>query len=287
MTIARSASGSPRSASSRAEPTNSCVVSDVASSTGSPTPTPAAMRDSATRNRYAGPDPLSRGHRVELGLGDAHDEADRAEDGLGPHQVVLAGAASGGDGRGALADEGRRVGHGAHHGDGRIAERGLDRRGRDARRDRQHASDAGRHLPLAPHGDVAGLHGDHRPVGRDERLADVHPGELGGQLLAPLADGLAHRQRRGVATAGEQPAEQRRPHVAAADDDQLMFGHTTNVATTANVVIDVGATLVVRAVARTDIPDSRRPGHLPGRRLNPAAEREIPGRVNYVTVFRT
>src|SRR3954453_12028277 len=59
VTMARRATGSPYSSSIAAEPTNSCRTSASAMGRVKPASTPASVNASATRNKYAGPLPMS------------------------------------------------------------------------------------------------------------------------------------------------------------------------------------------------------------------------------------
>ncbi len=70
--------------------------------------------------------------------------------------------------------------------------------------------------------DVGGLHGKQRRARRRHLGHHRDPGEQLGQLGPATLDHFDHDDARGVhGTRGEQPSDQRRAHVAAADDRQL------------------------------------------------------------------
>src|SRR5437588_6651142 len=129
------------------------------------------------------------GDGVEQGFAHALDDADGAEDALGPRQLVLARPGAGGDGRRAGADEGGGVRHGPH--DRRaVADPPLELGQGDAGGYRQHALHAGLGDAATRALHVVGLDGDDGAVTRDRLRRDVDVDERGRQLLAARLDGL-------------------------------------------------------------------------------------------------
>src|SRR5690606_6700329 len=133
--------------------------------------------------------PGEAGHGVEERFADPRDRADGAEEGLSPGEVVVGGGGAGGDGRRALADEGRGVGHGPHH-RGAGGERRLERGDRHAGGDGQDPPAAGPGGRLAGGRDVGRLHGDDRALGLGGLGGQRHAGERSGELLAAGGHGL-------------------------------------------------------------------------------------------------
>ena len=165
------------------------------------------------------------GDGVEQLLGDAHDDADRAEDPLRLVEVRLGGVAASGDRGGALAHEGGRVGHRPH--DRPVGNRFLEGGQGDARRDRQHQGvGLQRRKSLLQCGaDVAGLHGQHHDVtlGYRPRRArhDSHAPEPLLDQAAPLGFDLGNGEGVGFPAGVEHPGQQRLAHATAAQQREL------------------------------------------------------------------
>ena len=166
------------------------------------------------------------GDRVEVGLGDGHDEADGREDPLGPGEISGVRLGPGGDAGGPLPDERRRVGHAADH-DRALAETGLDGVGPHAGCDRQHSAHAGLGEDREHQRHDVGLH---RDDGVDARLRGVTDREprMGVGQFGPTGLGrLDHMEPIGTAPpVVDEATEQRLGHLAATDHLELRHGAT-------------------------------------------------------------
>ena len=201
VTIARSAAGSPRSARSADEPTNSCVVSVRRPAAGAGRrPRRRRSRASATRNRYAGPEPVSAVTASRWLLADPLDDADGAEDALGPGQVVVGRRRAAGDGRRALADEGRRVGHRPDDGDAPVARRRASMAAIDtpAAIDRMRVAPAATASATAA-GTSGGLTAMTAPAHGRDGGGDLDVREQVGELAAPRRQRLGDGDRQRLA----------------------------------------------------------------------------------------
>ena len=175
--------------------------------------------------RVRRPGPGDRGHGVEVLLLHPDHEAGGGEHLLDEHQVPLARVRAGGDGAGALADDGRRVRHDAD--DGLTGGQPLL-----VARDRQPGGDADDELAAAQglrdlvehRGDDVRLDREQHDVGAGGRVGVRRPGahavpagELVGPRHVPLGDlDLLRRPSR-----GQQRAEQGLAHHAAAQHRDL------------------------------------------------------------------
>ena len=182
-----------------------------------PTATPASISASATRKRYAGPDPLSAVTASRSVLVDAVDGADGAEDALGPRQVVVVGRRRR---RRSPTRPGRR-------GPACSASPARRRRPSPAAAwivaiDTPAAIDSTRVAPAADgggdgDGHVGRLDGDHRGRARRDRGVDDDAGNCSRQLVAPRRErprrrraSPGRRRRRAARRAAPRPCSRRR-----------------------------------------------------------------------------
>ena len=117
VTIARSAAGSPRSASNLDDPTSNWATIRSTVSTRDPGDHTGIDQGLGGEEHVRRPRPGEPGHGVELVLAEPHDEADAGEDLLRPVEVGVGRVPAGGQRRHARADQRRRVGHRPQHGD--------------------------------------------------------------------------------------------------------------------------------------------------------------------------
>ena len=138
---------------------------------------------------------------------------------------AVGGGGARGDGRGALADDGRRVGHGPHDG-GAGAGGLLQGGGGDAGGDGQDAGDAERTEGPARVGDVARLHGHEGALGR--RPARRRRARRGTTAASSGRRGGSFSTTASVGRLGpagpEQAPEEGLAHLAATDDLQSHHG---------------------------------------------------------------
>ena len=126
------------------------------------------MSASATKKKYAGPEPERPVTGSNRRSGSRTTVPTAAHDLLGPGQVGRGGVRSPRKSRDAGPDEGRRVGHGPHH-RGLPAQSGLQAQAGDAGHDGQQARHPdGPEDPAGPFGHVR-LDGEHGPGAADRR----------------------------------------------------------------------------------------------------------------------
>ena len=222
VTIARSRAGSPRVGEQRRRADEELRGQRLRQRPRQTGGTPASISASATRKRYAGPEPVSAvtASRCSSSTRTTVPTAPRMPSAQARSSSVAVGRA--GDRRRPATDERRRVGHRPHDGDAvagcRLQRRPPTRRRRSTGR----ASAPAAVAAATAAGTSPGLTAITAAGARAGRpLPRSHPGTAAASSSrrAATVSTTASVGRRGAA--GEEPAEQRGAHVPAADDHEL------------------------------------------------------------------
>ena len=195
-----------------------------------PASTPASVSASATRNKYAGPLPMSPVTASSSVLGDAHDRPDGGEDALGPLEIVVGDRLSAAQRRGTLAEQRRRVGDRTHDGHAVTAcsLQGVDRH---AGSNRQHPPGTGRSRSGGRGLGVVRLDRDHRCLARRNGCGNGDLGKHLGQRVSSCRSNFDDDDVACGPAVGDEATDKGGAHVAATHHGQPIVRHGGRITT--------------------------------------------------------